>query len=204
MHQFCPSQLLQWIQSCPCLLQLHRMLMHKLPPSLVIATQSQPIIILLAMTQSSSDYQNKFCKNNTDSIVTQKGKISNDTFLDRSWMRPSINKWYHVGNLHLYNVTTTMIYLSNLRLVSKDFANIIPKVLRWLWINFTLLHEPRLGYEGQELIGPHRVKMASTAMIYCGLDPRKFVCFLSGEYTGQYRDVRRTLDAVRDHVTLDD
>ncbi len=46
--------------------------------------------------------------------------------------------------------------------------------------------------------------MASAAMIHFGLDPGKFVRFLSGEYTSQYRDVRCTLDAVRDHVTTDD
>ncbi len=41
-------------------------------------------------------------------------------------------------------------------------------------------------------------------MIHFGLDPGKFVCFLSGKYTGQYRDVRCTLDAIRDHATSED
>ena len=41
-------------------------------------------------------------------------------------------------------------------------------------------------------------------MIHFGLDPGKFICFLSGEYTGQYRNVRRTLDAVCDHITPED
>jgi hypothetical protein len=40
-------------------------------------------------------------------------------------------------------------------------------------------------------------------MIHFGLDPGKFVCFLSGKYTSQHRDVCRTLDAVQDHVTSD-
>jgi hypothetical protein len=61
-----------------------------------------------------------------------------------------------------------------------------------------------LGYENQECIDPYRVEIASAAMIHFGLDPGKFVRFLSGEYTGQYRDVGRTLDAVRDHVNTDD
>ncbi len=34
------------------------------------------------------------------------------------------------------------------------------------------------------------------AMIHFGLDPGKFVQFLVGKYTGQHRDVCRTLDAV--------
>jgi hypothetical protein len=46
--------------------------------------------------------------------------------------------------------------------------------------------------------------MASAAMIHFGLDPGKFVRFLSREYTGQYRNVQHTLDAVRDHVNTDD
>jgi hypothetical protein len=45
--------------------------------------------------------------------------------------------------------------------------------------------------------------MASAAMIHFGLDPGKFVRFLSGEYTGQYWDVHCTLDATPDHVTSD-
>jgi hypothetical protein len=45
--------------------------------------------------------------------------------------------------------------------------------------------------------------MASAAMIHFGLDPGKFVRFLSGKYTGQYCNVHRTLDAIQDHVTSD-
>jgi hypothetical protein len=41
-------------------------------------------------------------------------------------------------------------------------------------------------------------------MIHFGLDPGKFVHFLSGEYTFQHWDVCRTLDAVQDHITPDE
>ncbi len=129
-------------------------------------------------------------------------------------MRPSLNKWYQVGDLHLYNVITTIIKesgviflkenISNLCLVNKDFANIVLKVLCWLRVNFTPLQDPRLGYKQQDHINPYRVEMASAAMIHFGLDPGKFVRFLLGEYTGQYWDVRCTLDAIQDHVTSDD
>ncbi len=75
------------------------------------------------------DYQKKIGKDSNDSIVTRKkGTISNDISLDRSRMRPSLDKWYRVGDLHLYNVITTIIKecrvsfsredLSNLRLVN--------------------------------------------------------------------------------------
>ena len=94
--------------------------------------------------------------------------------------------------------------LSNLRLANKDYAAIVPKVIHWLRIDFTPLCEPWLGYKNQEGIDPYCVEMAGAAMIHFGLDPGNFVRFLSGEYTGKYQDVRRTLDAVRDHVNTDD
>jgi hypothetical protein len=95
-------------------------------------------------------------------------------------MRPSLNKWYQVADLHLYNIITTIINecrvsfseedTSNLCLVNKDFAKIVPKVLHWLQVNFTPLQDPRLGYEQQDHINPYRVEMASAAMIHFGLD----------------------------------
>jgi hypothetical protein len=88
--------------------------------------------------------------------------------------------------------------------VNKDFADIVPKVICWLRVDFSVLLNPRLGYEQQDHIDPHRVEMASAAMVHFGLDPGKFVRYLSGEYTGQYQNVQRTLDAVRDHVTSED
>ncbi len=118
-----------------------------------------------------------------------------------------------MADLHLYNIIATIINecgvsfskedISNLCLVNKDFANIVPKVLRWLRVNFTPLQDPRLGYEQQDHINPYRVEMASAAMIHFGLDPGKVVCFVLGEYTGQYCNLRCTLDAIQDHVTSD-
>ncbi len=153
------------------------------------------------------DYQEKFSSEYPESIVIRKkGKISNDTSLYCARMRPSLDKQYQVGDLHLYNVITTIIKecrvifskedLSNLCLVDKDFAKIVPRVLRWLQVDFTPLHDPCLGYEQQDHINPYCVEMASMAMICFGLDPGKFVCFLLGEYTGQHWDVCRTLDAI--------
>jgi hypothetical protein len=54
-------------------------------------------------------------------------------------MRPSLDKWYQVGDLHLYNVITTIIKecrviflkedISNIHFVNKEFTNIVPIVL---------------------------------------------------------------------------
>jgi hypothetical protein len=62
--------------------------------------------------------------------------------------------------------------------------NIVPKTCHWLCLDFTPLQEPRCGYEDQGAIDSHQVEMASAAMIHFGLDPGKFVGWLSGEYTG--------------------
>ncbi len=101
-------------------------------------------------------YQEKFGSEYPELIVTRKkGKISDNKSLHRASMRPSLNKWYRVGDLPLYNVITTIIKecrvsfskedISNLRLVNKDFANIVPKVLFWFQLDFTPLQDPHLG-----------------------------------------------------------
>ncbi len=116
-----------------------------------------------------------------------------------------------MGDLHLYNIITTIIKecrvsflkedLSNLCLVNKDFASIVLKVLHWFQVDFTPLQDPCLGYKQQDHIDPYCMETASVAMIHFGLEPGKFVCFLSGKYTGQHQDVHHTLDATQDHVT---
>ncbi len=161
-------------------------------------------------------YQAQYGSEYPDLIVTKrKGKTSDDNFFpERSRMRPSLDKWYRVKKLYLYNVITTIIKecraslsdqdLFNLSLVNKNFSNIIPKACCWLRLDFTPLREPHYFYESQERIDPHRVEMASAAMVHFGLDPGKFVRWLSGEYTGHHRDVCRTLDAIQEHVSAQD
>jgi hypothetical protein len=95
----------------------------------------------------------------------KKGKISDNTSLHCTHMRPSLNKWYQVGDLHLYNVITTIIKecrvsfskedISSLCLVNKDFTNIVPNLLRWLQVDLTPLQDPHLGYKQQDHINPY-------------------------------------------------
>ena len=80
----------------------------------------------------------------------------------------------------------------------------IPKTIRWLKLEFSPLCEPQYDYESQTTISSSRVEMASAAMIHFGLDPGKLVRWLGGKYTGARRNVKRTLAAVRDHVSGDD
>jgi len=163
-------------------------------------------------------YETKFGTGYPDSIVTRKkGKLiatSSSLSLSTRRMRPSKDKFYRVDILELHSVIATIIKefrvdftaqdICNLCLVCKDFASLVPKITRWLKVDFTPLREPRYNYEQQERIDPHRVEMASAAMVHFGLDPGKFVRWMGGEYTGYYRDVKATLLAVRPYITAED
>ncbi len=96
----------------------------------------------------------------------KKGKLSDDGLSNNcNGMQPSLDKWYRVADVYLYNVITTVIkecrtafsqeYLANLRLVCRVFANIVPKVIRWLCIDFSTLRDPRSGYEQQDHMDHH-------------------------------------------------
>jgi hypothetical protein len=162
-------------------------------------------------------YETKFGTGYPDSIVTRKkGKLVDNTLLSHSTrrMRPSKDKFYRVDILELHSVIATIIKefrvdftaqdICNLCLVCKDFASLVPKITRWLTVDFTPLRVPRYNYEQQERIDPHRVEMASAAMVHFGLDPGKFVRWMGGEYTGYYRDVKTTLFAVCPYITAED
>jgi hypothetical protein len=109
-------------------------------------------------------------------------------------MKPSSDKYYRVKELTIYNVITIVIQeytafskkeLSHLRLINKYFLMMLPKLKRWLKIDFSLLRKPRLNYENQTHINLHRVCMANAAMAHFGFDPGRFVRWMGGEYTGQ-------------------
>ena len=163
-------------------------------------------------------YETKFGTGYPNSIVTRKkGKLGDTTLLlphsKTRRMRPSKDKFYRVDILELHSVIATIIKefrveftaqdIRNLCLVCKDFASLVPKITRWLTVDFTPLCKPRYNYEQQEQIDPHRVEMASAAMVRFGLDPGKFVRWMGGEYTGYHCDVKKTLIAVRPHVTVE-
>ncbi len=121
--------------------QIAFLLSNKDPESVNQAIPINEPIIVQGMCDKKrilEDYQKKFGKDSNDSIITRKkGKISDDISLDCYRIRLSLDKWYCVGNSHLYNVITTIIKecrvtfskedLSNLRLVNKDYAAIVPK-----------------------------------------------------------------------------
>jgi hypothetical protein len=129
-------------------------------------------------------------------------------------MRPSKDNFYRVDVLELHSAIATILKefqvefmaqdLHNLCLVCKDLASLVPKMTRWLTVDFSLLGKPWYNYEQQEQINPHRIKMASAAMVHFGLDPGKFVQWIGGKYTGYHCDVQRTLVAVRPYIIAED
>jgi hypothetical protein len=99
-------------------------------------------------------------------------------------MKPSTNKYYQVKELTIYNVVTIVIQeyaafskneLLNIRLLNTNFAKMIPRLKRWLQIDFFTLRKPRLNYKSQMQIDPHQVCMANAAMAHFGLDAGRFV-----------------------------
>ncbi len=74
-------------------------------------------------------------------------------------MRPSKDKYYQVDTLEFHCVIATLLKgfqqefttqdFPNLRLMCKTFASMIPKIIRWLKVDFSPLHKPRYKYEQQ-------------------------------------------------------
>jgi hypothetical protein len=162
------------------------------------------------------EYEDTFGSNYPDSITTKKkGKHSQiDPLRKIVRMKPSIKKYYRVEELTIYNVVTTVIKelwdsfgptnLLHLSCANKDFSIMIKNTVRWLRIDFSSLRDPRYDYEQQTKICPHRVDMASAAMVHFGLDPGKLVRWLGGEYIGERRDVVLILAAVKDLISEED
>ena len=71
-------------------------------------------------------------------------------------------------------------------------------------IDWTPILEPRLNYQEQERVDPHRVDMATALAIQVGLDPGRIVRTLEGEYTGAWRNVEDILGEVESVVTPED
>ncbi len=96
-------------------------------------------------------YKEHFGQDSNRSIVSKKkSKIKLDPTLDYPRMKPALDKLYRVSELLILNVIMTVIKehhlsyhdLKNLRLINISFSMMIPKVSRWLQINFSPLLEP--------------------------------------------------------------
>jgi hypothetical protein len=79
----------------------------------VVSPQQDSIIIQGTKEKKHilSAYQEKYGSNYPDSIISRKkGKLSDDGLSNnRNRMQPSLDKWYWVADVYLYNVITTVI-----------------------------------------------------------------------------------------------
>ena len=195
----------------------------KSPPPMLTASTPPPIeadntAIVVAGTKQKeailAAYEAKFKIDSNEVVTKRKGKRSLVSALySCKRMRPSMDTYYRVIDLTIYNVITTVVkeYISsfsrkdilNLAATNRDFSAMIPKVVRWLDVDFSSLRAPRIGYESQTEISLHRA-VASAAMVHFDLDPGRFIRWMAGEYMGDARDVKKILATIKPHIPLDD
>lgn len=164
-------------------------------------------------------YQTQFGNTDHDApsiVSSKKGKTELFPLLRgaQHFMRPELGKGYRVEDLNIHHVLAIVLKeqftsflptdMAALHLVDKTFSEALPKIIRWLSIDFSSLREPRLDYETQVSIDPHRVEMANAAMLHFGLEPGNFVRWMGGEYIGIRRDVPRILGALKGLISDED
>ena len=93
-------------------------------------------------------------------------------------MKPGEDKYYDLSDLTIWNVVVLVVNsflcvkdLLSLSRSSKVINKIVPEVHHLLKIGWTLFLEPRLHYQDEESVDPHRVDMATALAIRVGLDP---------------------------------
>ena len=156
-------------------------------------------------------YQLKFSPDSDHPIVTtKKGEPtkhilipSQRKIIKSSTMKPETTKSYSIDIPNFYNILVPVIVemreilssqdLSSLTCINKNINKVLPEIIRLLKIDWRPLLEPRLNYQDQTKIDPHRVDMATSLLIISGLDPGKVVRILGGEYTGSWRNVAMAL-----------
>ena len=79
------------------------------------------------------------------------------------------------------------------------------EIKRLLKINWKLIVEPRHDYNHQKTFPWKELIWLLTALaLRCGLDPGRIVRTLGGEYTGEWRNAKKTFDAVKSVVLISD
>ena len=84
------------------------------------------------------------------------------------------------------------VEISRLARVNRFFGKVVPEIMRLLNVNWRPITEHRLDYNNQQQISMKRVDMATALAIQCGLDPGKIVRTLGGEYTGEWRNIKKS------------
>ena len=128
-----------------------------------------------------------------------------------SKMKQHKNKSYGLLDPIFRNVLNFLVgtYLTKretqvLASVNKLFQKVIPQISKLLKIDWRPIVEPRPKYYDQKEISIERVDMNTALALQCGLDPWQMLRTLGGEYTGEWRDVKKIVAAVKSVVSISD
>ena len=118
-------------------------------------------------------------------------------------MKPEEDKYWGLTDLVICNVVILVVNaflcvkdLLSFSRSSKVMSMVIPGIYCLHKVDWTSLLEPRLSYQEEEKVDPHRVEMATALAICVGPDPGRIVGTLGGEYTGASRDVDKIVGDV--------
>ena len=153
---------------------------------------------------------------NTTAKIKGKDKLypTRHQLAQESTMKPAFDKQYRVLDLSFYNVIVIVLghfgglilpeEFVNLALMNTTLFLVIPEILRLLAMDFLHLLEPRLDYEDQVEVCPHRIDMSAAAMIHTGLDPGMFVRMMGLEYTAANRPRERIFADLQPRIDPND
>ena len=94
--------------------------------------------------------------------------------------------------------------LETLSGMNPEYETMIEMVPKLLDVGFLSLLNERLDYANQMEIKKDRVWLMAACAVYYNLDFGLVLCFLSGEYTVEWRDVDAIMSAIDKHVSADD
>ena len=80
-------------------------------------------------------------------------------------------------------------------MLSKIYLKMVPSFLELRKVDSSPLLYPRLNYKSQTEISQERVKMATASLIRHSMNPGMMIRELSGEYTGETRELDPILES---------
>jgi hypothetical protein len=128
-------------------------------------------------------------------------------------MKPSLKKQYRVRDLTLNNVAVNLVRdherydlslkdMESIAMLNKAYSKMVPSVLELRELDSSPLLYPRLDYANQTEISQERVRMATASLIKHSMNPGMMIRELSGEYTGETRELDPILEKYVDPEDL--
>ena len=129
-------------------------------------------------------------------------------------MKPSLKKQYRVGDLTFNNVAVDIVRdhekyglstadIKGIASLNKIFSKMVPSVLELRNMDTSQLLLPRLDYQQQTKISTERVKMMTAELIQQSMHPGMLVRKISGEISGETRELDPILEQHVDASNLE-